>query len=160
MHERAQADGANGIEDDWRAAAVFTVTGWYDGKTWADVLTMINAFNSAVVRRKLGAVTVTDDLGPTSRVVSVRSSPVREDKFSKSFTFEIDMLAPDPLRYGPAVTVTTGLPTAGGGLAYPIVYPINYGTPGNPGRVVTEIRGLLRRTRSWRSRAAYRVGSS
>ncbi|MDJ0337474.1 hypothetical protein [Cryobacterium sp. PH31-O1] len=136
VHERDQADGANEIESDWRASAVFTFTGWYEGETWTDVLRMIDAFNRAVVRRRLGPVTVTDELGSTSRIVSVRSSPVHEDKFSKSFTFAIDMLAPDPLRYGPAVSVSTGLPTSGGGLAYPVTYPVGYGAAGNPGRVV------------------------
>ena len=42
---------------------------------------------------------------------------------------------PDPLRYGDPVTVSTGLPSAGGGLAYPLAYPLAYGTTGAPGRV-------------------------
>lgn len=48
----------------------------------------------------------------------------------------VQWTAPDPLRYGPVQTaVSTGLPTSAGGLVYPIVYPLTYGTSGNPGLV-------------------------
>lgn len=44
---------------------------------------------------------------------------------------------PDPLRYGPVQpTVSTGLPTSGGGLAYPLTYPLSYGSAGTPGQIV------------------------
>ena len=49
--------------------------------------------------------------------------------------FALQWRCPDPLRYGDAVTATTGLPTAGGGLAYPLAYPLDYGQPGNPGQL-------------------------
>jgi len=43
---------------------------------------------------------------------------------------------PDPLRYGPVQSaVSTGLPTAGGGLVYPLTYPLSYGSAGTPGQV-------------------------
>lgn len=43
---------------------------------------------------------------------------------------------PDPLRYGPEqAPVSTGLPTPGGGLAYPLTYPLDYGSAGVTGRI-------------------------
>lgn len=42
---------------------------------------------------------------------------------------------PDPLRYGAEQTAVTGLPTFGGGLSYPLSYPLNYGAAVNPGVV-------------------------
>jgi hypothetical protein len=42
---------------------------------------------------------------------------------------------PDPLRYGPEKTATTGLPTSGGGLVYPLTYPLAYGAASNPGQI-------------------------
>lgn len=43
---------------------------------------------------------------------------------------------PDPIRYGqPGDPVSTGLPTSGGGLAYPLTYPLAYGTVGDPGQI-------------------------
>ena len=53
----------------------------------------------------------------------------------------LQFYAPDPLKYGVTQTSTTGLPSSGGGLAYPLVYPLNYGTTGNPGRVVASNAG-------------------
>jgi hypothetical protein len=41
----------------------------------------------------------------------------------------------DPLRYGPSQAAATGLPTSGGGLLYPLTYPLTYGAAGNPGQV-------------------------
>lgn len=46
---------------------------------------------------------------------------------------------PDPFKYGPTQTATTGLPTEGsGGLAFPLfgtTGKLEFGTPGNPGQV-------------------------
>lgn len=44
--------------------------------------------------------------------------------------------APDPLRYGPLqAPMSTGLPTAGGGVTYPLGPTWTYGDPGDPGRI-------------------------
>ena len=53
----------------------------------------------------------------------------------------LQFYAPDPLKYAPTQTLTTGLPTSGGGLTYPLAYPLNYGAAGNPGRVVATNTG-------------------
>jgi hypothetical protein len=50
--------------------------------------------------------------------------------------FALQWKCPDPLRYGPAqASVSTGLPTTGDGLVYPLVYPLAYGAAGTPGQV-------------------------
>lgn len=49
--------------------------------------------------------------------------------------FALQWRCPDPLRYGPVQTASTGLPTGGGGLAYPLAYPMDYGTAGTTGRL-------------------------
>jgi hypothetical protein len=52
------------------------------------------------------------------------------------FGWLLQWRCPDPLRYGPARTVgPVGLPTDGGGLTYPLSYPLGYGTAGETGRV-------------------------
>lgn len=51
--------------------------------------------------------------------------------------FALQWKCPDPLRYGPAqAAVSTGLPTSGGGIVYPLVYPLAYGSAGTPGQIV------------------------
>jgi hypothetical protein len=50
-------------------------------------------------------------------------------------TWEIDLVCPDPKRYGAVpISVSTGLPKpAAGGLSYPVAYPLSYGAGGSPG---------------------------
>jgi Phage tail protein len=55
--------------------------------------------------------------------------------------FALQWRCPDPLRYGPARTASTGLPTSGTGLAYPLTYPLDYGTLGNPGQITLANEG-------------------
>lgn len=49
--------------------------------------------------------------------------------------FALQWRCPDPLRYGAAVSASTGLPVAGGGLVYPLAYPLSYGADGTPGQL-------------------------
>jgi hypothetical protein len=58
-----------------------------------------------------------------------------------SADWQITLFCPDPLRYGSARTVSTGLPTSGGGLAYPLTYPLDYGSLGNTGQLVLSNAG-------------------
>jgi hypothetical protein len=70
--------------------------------------------------------------------------------------FALQWRCPDPLRYGyPQPSQSVGLPTSGGGLAYPLAYDLDYGAAGedgsltltNPGTapapIVMEVRGPL-----------------
>lgn len=51
--------------------------------------------------------------------------------------FTIPLMMKDPRSYGPEEVVSTGLPTSTGGLAFPVVFPVDFGTAGSTGRVVT-----------------------
>jgi hypothetical protein len=51
------------------------------------------------------------------------------------FGWLLQWRCPDPRRYGAPQTASTGLPTAGGGLAYPLAYPLDYGPVGVTGRI-------------------------
>lgn len=53
----------------------------------------------------------------------------------------LSFMAPDPLKYGPTQTASTGFPASGGGLPYPLAYPLDYGSGGIPGRVVVSNYG-------------------
>jgi hypothetical protein len=70
--------------------------------------------------------------------------------------FALQWRCPDPLRYGPAQpSQSVGLPSAGGGLTYPLAYPLDYGAVGEdgsltltnlgtaPAPIVLEVRGPL-----------------
>ena len=141
VNERPQANGAHGIADDWRQSAAISFKAFYSGADRADMLRNQNALTGAFGIGRPVTATFTDELGPTSRVVSIRNARPRDTKGQSVVTFDVDMIAPDPLRYGPVQVASTGLPTSGGGIAYPITYPIDYGTPGNPGRITVSNPG-------------------
>ncbi|TFD41757.1 hypothetical protein E3T37_03640 [Cryobacterium sp. TMT2-10] len=134
IRERPVGHGAFGAAEDWRSSLVLDMDGWFRGASW---LSMMNTLSAAVSTGRPVMVSVTDDAGTTSRSVSVRRFVPTPDPGARVCEFSILMVARDPLRYGPAVSVSTGLPTPGGGIAYPVPYPISYGTPGDPGRVLT-----------------------
>lgn len=60
---------------------------------------------------------------------------VRGEWGAGRFGWLMQWRCPDPLRYGPEVTVSTGLPTQGGGLTYPLTYPLTYGELGDTGQL-------------------------
>jgi hypothetical protein len=50
--------------------------------------------------------------------------------------FALQWRCPDPLRYGSSQSYgPIGLPTSGGGLVYPLVYGLTYGTQGTVGQL-------------------------
>ncbi len=59
------------------------------------------------------------------------------DELAGYAEFEIPLKAKDPRKYGSYTPMSTGLPTTGGGIAFPIVFPIDFGTPGATGRIAT-----------------------
>lgn len=80
-------------------------------------------------------MTVADGLRTTSRDVSIRFVTIPDPEGQSSFDFDIDTLAPDPLRYGAAVGSSTGVPVSGGGLEFPVTFPITFAAGGADGRV-------------------------
>lgn len=86
-------------------------------------------------------MSVTDEEGvTTTRGVTVAdySAPYTDD-FSH-FTFDIELVATDPRRYGASFSMSAGMPTAGGGLFWdlgtaPSGLYFDWGTAGDPGQV-------------------------
>ena len=56
-------------------------------------------------------------------------------------TFEIPVKAIDPRKYGTEVVQTVGLPTSSGGMTFPVIFPAEFGTPGDSGRIITTNTG-------------------
>jgi hypothetical protein len=69
------------------------------------------------------------------QVIAAQPSLLRGQWGVGRFGWLLKWRCPDPLRYGAPVTVSTGLPSAGGGLAYPLAYPLDYGATGATGRL-------------------------
>lgn len=137
--DRPQGDGKFRQKRVYRSARVVSVEGSWTGTTLED------AYRA---RRQLAAVqadggessfTVTDPLGATSSSVSLTTAPTADDGlFQPFFKFAFDVVAPDPVKYGPAQSASTAVPTPSSGLVWPLgsTSPyFNWGTAGNTGQV-------------------------
>jgi len=139
IRERPQADGSFAIAMDWRKSLAFSIKGAFLGDARSDVQTAKQLLKSTIARGKSVTVVVTDDDGPMRRVASVRSVILDPDYGGNQFTFTIDLVAFDPLMYGPDQSYSTGVPVSGGGLLFPLgTTPTAYwdfGADGSSGRV-------------------------
>lgn len=142
IRERAQADGAFNIDRDWRQSAAPSIEGIYLGATDVDTTQAKRRLRASWGTGTQGLMTVTDPNGPTSRAVSIRDVKVPDDHGRRYFTFSVDMVAPDPNRYGPVVSTSAGLPVAGTGYIWAAVWPADWGGgAGDSGRVTITNEG-------------------
>lgn len=142
VRERPLNDGAFGFSSDYRQSQVVTVEGVYIGDNRADLQVAREQLLQAA-RGPLIPLQVTDELGTTTRQVSVRGLPIPDDHGQLSFTFSVDCLAVDPNRYGPVVSSTTGLAVAGTGYTWPAVWPADWGAGGRDGRATITNSGTV-----------------
>jgi hypothetical protein len=128
VRERPLADGAFGFSGDYRQAAVISIDGIYLAEDRFD----LQQARGQLMQAARGAqvpLTFTDEEGPTTRLVSVRSMPMADDHGQLQFRFSIDVLSMDPNRYGPVISVTTGLASGGGtGWPWPAKWPADWGS--------------------------------
>lgn len=132
--DRPQKHGAFEVDASWRSPAAVSFQAVYLADTYAELLA---AQENLTATGATGPVrmTVADDLRATSRFVTVKSTHVPDSHNEKALQYSVDCLARDPLRYGDPISVTTGLATAGTGLIFPLDFPVDFGTPGDQGRV-------------------------
>jgi hypothetical protein len=142
IRKRPQNDGAFGSARFFRDGRVITVEGSYIGSSIADAYEARDALEALQADGLSSDFTVTDELGTRSATVELLTEPTPDEGlFSPFFKFAFDVFAADSRKYGPEEVVSTGLPTSGSGITYPITYPISYGTAGDPGRVVVSNAG-------------------
>lgn len=139
VNERPQAHGAFGIGNDWQSSLAPSIRGHWQGESPADAVRAMLRLNAIGAGGRKVLASFTDDLHTTSRWVSVRRVTPEDYRGRKVVRFTIDMIAPDPLAYGPAEWVSTGPRVSGGGLLFPLgVTPTkfwDFGADGKSGRV-------------------------
>lgn len=142
LRENVEGDGAFDIAREWRAGLAVSVEGWCEHSSWAAALGVIMDMRAALIPKTMVEMAVADVRGTSARRVSIRKLTIREDPGAAAFDWALDLFAPDPALYGEAVVTSTGLPTLGeGGLEYPIEYPLDWGAPGERGRLTVENPG-------------------
>lgn len=107
---------------DYRSGAVPSFTAGYIGGSQAECIAAVESFTAVGTSTVAQIMSVTDDLRKTSRQVSIRHIQVPDFFGYDSYEvhFAVDLLAWDPIRYGQATNVSSGLPTQGGGLEFPL----------------------------------------
>lgn len=123
------------LGDQFSQARIVTVSGMVVGGQSARDSLVQALLAATPVTSAVGSLTV-DLFGEqlTSQARVVRRSIVPGATYEAgSVPFAIQWRCSDPLRYGAAVTASTGLATQGGGLAYPLTYALSYGAASTSG---------------------------
>lgn len=138
---RPNSDGNFGSTRNFRGARALTFVGSFQGDSFAHAeLTLWDAFAGIQSDGVPFQLSVETDNGVRSCTVSLSgSAEIDEASDRRTAVVTAQFVADDPVKYGPARVLSTGLPTSGGGLEYPLGSPsgdLYYGALGNLGRVV------------------------
>jgi hypothetical protein len=133
VEERAEGHGAFDTEEAFRSSRVMKLVAFVAA---ADFRTAQRARQdlAAVFARNRILMRVTDDFSSSWRWVRIARATLPRTS-SSAFVYTVDIVAVDPFRYEDGVPDETGLPTAGTGHMWPMMWPIWWGTPGDPGRL-------------------------
>lgn len=137
INERPQAHGAFDPGTDWRKSTANEIKAAYWGHDHNDLIRAIQQLTALANRDELMECTMDVDGVVLRRMVSVRNVDVPDTRGRSNIDgVAVDVLAPDPRAYGPVSVNSTGLARHGGGIVFPVVSPVDFGTPGADGRTV------------------------
>lgn len=138
------SDGQSPIAKAYRSAKAFTFTGTLAAKTPAEAIGRWMQFAAVQSDGRPFPFTVEDPFGVLTCMVTLDGSAEVLEINNLGAEVEATFIAHDPIKYGQSRVVSTGLPTAGGGLEYPLHSPAGalfYGANGNLGRVTLSNAG-------------------
>lgn len=111
-----------------REARVLALKGFIMGQDRASFIQSRNRLTAALAAG-VGLMRVATDEGVWDRMIEVDTLEIDPDHGDVVTDFTVDLVAPDPRRYGPWQTVgPVGLPTSEGGLEFPAEFPWDFGT--------------------------------
>jgi len=131
------------LGDQFAISRIVTVTGSIVDEDGRNALTLALLAATQIKTSDLSDLTI-DLLGRQLRSgarIIRRAVTIEPTYVVGEIPFVLQWKCPDPLRYGDSSSASTGLPTSGGGLPYPLAYPLTYGTAGNPGQVTVRNPG-------------------
>jgi len=145
IRERPQAEGAASVPRDVRSSLPFSISGIYVSPSADPQLARIDVQNAKVTlslaagQGRSVPVVVDDVDGSMRRRASVRKITPDTGYSVNSYAWTMDLVAPDPLKYGAEVTLQTTPPSTGGGLVWPLGTTsgkyCDWGSDGSSGRV-------------------------
>jgi len=137
VENRPNGDGAFGVNRVYKGARVITQTGLIVAETMADPLWM--QFAGIQANGAPSEFEVFDEIpGWLTISVTLADAPTVGPLVGGVASYVLQLVARDPIKYGPEMVASTGLPSAGGGLEYPLGDPagaLYYGAIGDLGRV-------------------------
>lgn len=111
-----------------RASRVITLTGHIYATDPLELVAVRDRLEAALAAGS-GAMRVGTPAGIWERWVEIDTLKIEPDRGRRWTQFTVDMIAPDPHRYGPLQTVgPVGLPVRDGGLTFPREFPWSFGT--------------------------------
>ncbi|AQX79654.1 hypothetical protein BWO91_06320 [Plantibacter flavus] len=119
-----------------RSSLAVSFDAFFLGEDAADALAAQARITAWGAFRTPQPMTVHAQDGSWTRMVSIRAATPKDNYGGNDVEFAIDVLAHDPIRYGPEFTITTGMPDNSGGYSYPYSYPYSYAMSSNSGRLV------------------------
>lgn len=115
------------------AGRTYTITGLVKASSNFNLITSAQTFAAVANDGEQYVATWNDPTGEYSTDVERDNSKFEILTDSKA-RYSLTVRACDPRKYGALETSVIYLPTdSGGGLVYPLTYPLNYGTPGSGG---------------------------
>ena len=145
LSDRPASDGAFGITRAFRSARVITLDGSLLADSPGDLIGMKRELAALQGDGSPFVFSMEDESGILSSVVTISGTLAIDNAGEDTADVRVVMLAADPVRYGPTVSVSTGLPVGGGeGFVYPAYDPsgfAHYGALGSLGRVVLSNAG-------------------
>ena len=143
--DRPAADGAFGVTRAYRSARDLTFSGSLVGSSPQQAVTdMWMKFAAIQSDGKPFPLTVTDNFGTLTCLVSLDGPVTIEEITDYGASVDASFVAYDPVKYGTARTLTTGLPSAGGGMRFNLFEPsgfMDFGANGDLGRVTVTNAG-------------------
>lgn len=138
VEDRPNGNGAFERNIDYRGARVITQRGLMSDVSLDSAVTGTwRTFAGLQSAGTASQFSVADPAGTLSCQVSVVTADINPIVGGDA-EYLLQMVARDPIKYGPTVEYVTGLPSAGGGLEFPLFDPagtLSFGGNGNLGRV-------------------------
>lgn len=131
-------------ERGWREQRIISLGGHIFTSSRSDAAAMTDTLSAALADGTAGQFIVDDvDLGRRSASVYITGAPTVAWDGNVDIFFLIDMVAPDPRKYGDALTASTLAAAPGGGLAFDLFTGTNagvldFGGAGVPGTATLE----------------------
>jgi hypothetical protein len=129
-------------ERGWRDQRVITLGGHIFTETRTDAANMTDTLAAALADGTEGKFIVNDaDLGYREAAVYITGTPSVDWYGGLDIFFMIDMVAPDPRKYGQRITATAGAAAPGGGMVFDLFTSngvLDFGGAGADGTVTLE----------------------